>query len=109
MHVFKQPQKDIQGVQNLIVTKDTTGAEHCQSGIARVYINSVLPEKGWSKHPTEEICYILKGKIRVETPKVSEEIGAGDMVFMPKDEEHRNVNIGDSEALILWVTAPPTL
>ena len=42
----------------------------------------------------EEICYILKGKIRVETPKGSEEIGVGDMVFMPKDEEHRNVNIG---------------
>jgi quercetin dioxygenase-like cupin family protein len=109
MYVFRQPQREVKGVQNLIVTEDSTGAEHCQAGIARIAANTILPDEGWAKHPTEEVNYILKGKIRVQTPTRSEEIGKGDMVFMPKDEEHRNINIGDDEALILWVTAPPTL
>ncbi len=108
MHVVKKSDLDLNATLNLLVSKEQ-GAVHCQAGIAKVAANGYIPEDGWSKHPTEEISYIIKGRLRVETPNAKREICEGDVVFMPSDEPHRNVNLTDEEALIFWVTSPPTL
>jgi mannose-6-phosphate isomerase-like protein (cupin superfamily) len=109
MHVFKKASLPLSSELNVLIKKETTGAENCQAGIAKIPVNRSLPESGYSKHPTEEVCYIVSGKLRVETQTLSRELEEGDIVFIPKDEEHRNINTGEKEAIIFWVTAPPTL
>ncbi|MBA1336047.1 MAG: hypothetical protein HPY66_2006 [Firmicutes bacterium] len=109
MKVVKRSEIDTKSLLSVLITKDNAGAENIQVGIGRIQVNKSVPEKGFSKHPTEEICLILKGKVRVETPNRIEYLNKGDIVFMPKDEEHRNTNVGDREAELLWVTSPPTL
>jgi mannose-6-phosphate isomerase-like protein (cupin superfamily) len=94
---------------DVLISKKNAGAENCQAGIGRIQINNSLPEEGFSKHPTEEVSFIIKGQIRLETPDKTEYLNEGDIVFMPKNKEHRNINVGDTEAEVFWVTSPPTL
>jgi mannose-6-phosphate isomerase-like protein (cupin superfamily) len=109
MHVFKKTSLTLSSELNVLIKKETTGAENCQAGIAKIPVNRSLPESGYSKHPTEEVCYVVRGKVRVQTQNSSWELEGGDIAFIPKNEEHRNINIGEKEAVIFWVTAPPTL
>jgi len=105
--VVKRSEIDTKSSLSVVITKDNAGAENCQAGIGRLQVGKSVPVEGFSKHPTEEICLILKGKIKVETQDKVEYISEGDLVFMPKNEEHKNTNIGDVEAEIFWVTSPP--
>ena len=81
---------------------------HCQAGIAKVAANGYIPEDGWSKHPTEEISYVIKGKLRVETPSAKGRFVRA-MWSLCQVMSLTNVNLTDEEALIFWVTSPPTL
>ena len=36
------------------------------------------------EYSTDETCYVLEGKVVVETPEGNVEFGAGDIVFFPK-------------------------
>ena len=108
MQVIKKKDISLASELNLLISEEI-GAKYCQAGIARISIGRSLPENGYSKHPTEEVCYIVKGKVRVETKRLIQDLEEGDIVFIEENEEHRNVNIGEEEALIFWVTVPPTL
>lgn len=83
--------------------------EHLQFGFTRIPVGQCLPQQGVSKHSTEEICIVMKGSIRVETPDGIEFLNDGDISFMPKDVEHRNINVGDTEVEMFWYTSPPTV
>jgi len=109
MKVIKRSEIDTESSLSVLVTKDNVGAKNLQAGIGRLQVGKSMPEKGFSKHPTEEICLILKGKVRVETPNKIEYVNKGDLVFVPKNEEHKNSNTGNVVAEIFWVTSPPTL
>ncbi|MGE5633387.1 MAG: cupin domain-containing protein [Caulobacteraceae bacterium] len=104
MKVIKNFEIDKGPLFSVLVT-----GECLQFGFARIPVNQCLPQTGVSKHPTEEICIVMKGSIRVETPEGIEYLNAGDISFMPEDVEHRNVNVGDTEVEMFWYTAPPTV
>ncbi|WP_051273131.1 cupin domain-containing protein [Desulfotruncus alcoholivorax] len=98
----KQPLK-------LLVSNKEHGAMNCQAGMAVLSPGQRLPGAGYSQHDSEEISYILSGKVRVETDRGSEIAEAGDLVFMPGGQPHFNVNISEEEAKILWFVTPLTV
>lgn len=104
MKVIRNSEIDKEQLFSVLVTGD-----NLQFGFARIPVGQCLPQKGVSKHPTEEICIVTKGSIRVETTDGIEYLDAGDISFMPRDVEHRNVNVGDTEVEMFWYTSPPTV
>lgn len=93
----------------LLISGKEHGAEKCQAGLAVIKPGQRLPGSGYSKHASEEVSYILSGKIRVETDTGSEIAEEGDLVFMPGDKPHFNVNISEEEARVLWFVTPHTV
>ncbi|SFG38188.1 Cupin domain-containing protein [Desulfotomaculum arcticum] len=93
----------------LLISHKEHGAVNCQAGMAVLQPGQRLPETGYSQHASEEIFYILSGKVRVETDRGSEIVETGDLVFMPGGQPHLNVNIAEEETKILWFVTPLTV
>lgn len=90
----------------LLVSSKEHGAKMCQVGVAILNPGQRLPATGNSQHVSEEVSYVLSGKIRVETDTGSQIVEAGDLVFMPGDKPHVNTNISQEPAKILWFVTP---
>jgi mannose-6-phosphate isomerase-like protein (cupin superfamily) len=55
----------------------------------------------------ENVYYILEGKVRIVLDGVAYEPSPGSAVFIPSGVPHSATNIGDSEARLLEIYAPP--
>jgi transcriptional regulator with XRE-family HTH domain len=58
-------------------------------------------------YPGEEFGYILKGRIALYLGQQIYKMKKGDSFYFSADRQHRLQNIGQSEAVVLWVTCPP--
>jgi transcriptional regulator with XRE-family HTH domain len=54
-------------------------------------------------HEGEEIVYLVKGWMHYEVDGISYDLGPGDTLHFDSRKPHRGTNVGDDEALELWV------
>ena len=59
-------------------------------------------------HEGEEICYVLKGSIRLKEGNRTYRLSSGSSFCLHPGEEHFIENAGKSTAQFLWVSTPPT-
>ena len=88
-----------------LISPETVGSTQLE-----VVIGTVQPDCGAlpHRHPgIEQVCYLLKGKVRVEVGGQTAQLGVGDCCFFPSGECHNLTAIGDEEARVLVIYAPP--
>lgn len=87
-----------------LVTAETVGAESSVFGI------TVFPpgaKHDIHRHPNaEEIEYIVSGSGVAAVGDDDVQIGAGEMVFVPRNEYHGFHNTSDEETVMVWTYAP---
>ena len=59
-------------------------------------------------HPGEEMGYVLKGVIGIRLGDKSFRARRGDCFYFAAKKSHQIVNTGKGEAVLLWITAPPS-
>jgi len=59
-------------------------------------------------HPGEEMGYILKGKVSIRLGDDSYSAEGGDCFYFTANKVHQIWNAGRGEAVVLWVTSPPS-
>ena len=56
----------------------------------------------WHDHPdTDEAFLVLQGRLRIELPDQSVELGAGDLYVVPKGCRHKPVAIEEAKVLLI--------
>jgi len=59
-------------------------------------------------HEGEEFGYVIKGTVRINKGKVSYRAKKGESFYFTADKPHFIENIGTSDAVLIWVSTPPT-
>lgn len=59
-------------------------------------------------HEGEEFGYVLSGKILIDIGGAKKKCKKGDSFYFISDRPHFLENIGKSEAVVLWVSTPPS-
>jgi len=88
-----------------IIGRETVGAKNMEvllgeiepSGIAKPHFHS----------GTEQVIYLLEGRIEVEMHGEQEQLGPGDTVYFPPGETHQVTVLGDRPARLLVIYSPP--
>jgi mannose-6-phosphate isomerase-like protein (cupin superfamily) len=57
-------------------------------------------------HHEDEIYVVTTGRATIVTPSGTEQVGPGDVLFVPAEEEHRFTDITEDLALLVFF-APP--
>ena len=58
-------------------------------------------------YPGEEFGFVLKGRIALKLGDKIYKAKRGDSFYFSVDRQHKIQNIGQGDAVILWVTCPP--
>ena len=58
-------------------------------------------------HEGEEFGYVIKGKIRVHVGKRTADAKAGESFYYRAAKSHYIENIGNGEAVVIWLSCPP--
>ncbi|MBW2059320.1 MAG: cupin domain-containing protein [Deltaproteobacteria bacterium] len=58
-------------------------------------------------HPGEELGYVLKGRVAIHFGKRAHRAREGECFYFTADRDHFIENMGPSDAVIFWITAPP--
>ena len=88
-----------------IIGQETVGAKNMEvllgeiepSGIAEPHFHS----------GTEQVIYLLEGRIEVGMRGEKEQLGPGDTAYFPPGEKHQVIVMGDQPAKMLVIYAPP--
>ncbi len=91
----------------VLVSAGLTGAECSQAGVAILQPGESIPEEGFSSHGADEISFLLRGDIRLETKEEKVMVESRELVFMPAGKPHRTTNTSDQEAYVIWFASPP--
>ncbi len=59
-------------------------------------------------HDGEEFLYLVRGRLDIELAGEKFQLRAGDSFYFTSRTQHRWVNPGKTETLILWINTPPT-
>ena len=59
-------------------------------------------------HEGEEFLYLVRGRLDIELAGEKFQLGVGDSFYFSSKTQHRWVNPGKTETLILWINTPPT-
>jgi len=112
MHIVRKKQMaEMSGNSpvKLVVSAKDCGAENCQAGLAVLKPGERLPQTGYSQHDSEEVSYIISGRIQVATDSEVDIAEEGDMILQKRNTPHFNVNVSDKEAVIVWFITPQTV
>jgi transcriptional regulator with XRE-family HTH domain len=111
--VFTSP-----GSRNTTVYEDERNmlTESFTSGLRDPQFMSFLctiPSNGMSGtqnmyHPGDELIYLLQGQIKVVIGQETYQLEAGDSLSFKSHMPHRWVNIGDTDAKVIWTLSPFT-
>ena len=70
-----------------------------------------LNEKGAKEtnmpHEGEEFGYVLSGKVKLSIGKKAFTVSEGETFYYKADKKHSLENIGDKQAVVLWISCPP--
>lgn len=78
-----------------------------QAGVALIKPGERYPPQGYSSHSeSDELSFMLSGKLKFCTDKEEIVLGPGDLLLNPKGTPHYIENVGDEEVRVLWVLAP---
>lgn len=56
---------------------------------------------------SENVYYVLAGRLAIRIDGVDHELGPGDAAFIPPGTPHSATNVGDEEAVLIEIYAPP--
>ena len=92
-------------INRRIIGQETVAAKNMEivlgeidpSGIAEPHFHS----------GTEQVIYLLEGRIEVEMRGEKEKLEPGDTVYFPPGEKHQVVVLGDQPAKLLVIYSPP--
>jgi len=59
-------------------------------------------------HPGDELGYVLKGNVAIQLGKKAHRAKEGDCFYFTADRDHFIKNTSATDAVILWITTPPT-
>ena len=59
-------------------------------------------------HPGEELGYVLKGSVSIRLGATSHRVRKGDCFYFTASRIHQIMNVGRGEAVVLWITSPPS-
>jgi transcriptional regulator with XRE-family HTH domain len=59
-------------------------------------------------HPGDEMGYVMKGRVKIRLGDRTYRAAKGDCFFYTSNRVHQLSNAGKGEAVILWVSAPPS-
>ncbi|MBW2040205.1 MAG: cupin domain-containing protein [Deltaproteobacteria bacterium] len=59
-------------------------------------------------HPGEEMGYIIKGKVNIRLGDNSYCAEEGNCFYFTANRVHQILNAGQGEAVVLWITSPPS-
>jgi quercetin dioxygenase-like cupin family protein len=59
-------------------------------------------------HEGEEFGYVLQGRINLRFGKEVMKLKRGECFYISAEKEHWLQNSGSGEAIVLWITSPPS-
>ena len=59
-------------------------------------------------HEGEEFGFVLSGKILISLGRVKKKCRKGDSFYFKPDKPHKIENAGKTEAVVLWISTPPS-
>jgi quercetin dioxygenase-like cupin family protein len=68
-----------------------------------------IPPHGFSSfdnHPHDHGVIVVNGRARVQLGEVFEEVGEGDVVYIPGNEQHQFENLGDAPFTFICIIPP---
>jgi len=73
-------------------------------------VASILPGLKGAVDPghegADEVAYVVRGRVVVQVGDVTKELKAGDAILIPEGVPHQAINVGEEQALMIWVAAP---
>jgi transcriptional regulator with XRE-family HTH domain len=63
---------------------------------------------GFYSHPGEEFGFVLKGTLKLTVKDLTRQLYEGDSFYFSSKDRHSVQNIGEENAIVLWVNHPPT-
>ncbi|MEM3627194.1 MAG: cupin domain-containing protein [Candidatus Bathyarchaeia archaeon] len=88
----------VRGVKVKYLLHKGVGAKRLQLRLFTIDVGGYTPLE---RHEHEHEVFILRGKALVRGGKDEVTVGAGDVIFIPSNEEHQFKNIGDGELQFL--------
>jgi quercetin dioxygenase-like cupin family protein len=92
-------------VNRRIIGQETVGAKNMEIVLGELDPSGVAEPHSHSG--TEQVIYLLKGRIEVEMRGEKMQLEPGDTVYFPPGETHRVVVLGDRPAKLLVTYSPP--
>jgi transcriptional regulator with XRE-family HTH domain len=59
-------------------------------------------------HEGEEFCFVLRGKVTLRFGKEALKLKRGECFYLSAEKEHWIQNTSSKEAVILWISSPPS-
>jgi quercetin dioxygenase-like cupin family protein len=88
----------------LLAHPERTGNKHCQAVLLRILPGHKFPKH---KHPdSDDVIYILKGRVSFSVGEEKVELGPGELVVVPERVPHSAVNSTDEDVEALVFQAP---
>lgn len=92
-------------INRRIIGQETVAAKNME-----VVLGEIDPTGTAKPHfhrDTEQVIYLLEGRIEVEMRGEKEKLEPGDSVYFPPGEKHQVVVLGDQPAKLLVIYCPP--
>ena len=97
---------DVKGFRvKRLITRSREGSDKLMLGLC--FIDPHASGYKWFFSDKDEVYYVLKGRARLKWGGSSVEIKEGDAVYLPAGNEYELENLGDEEAVIVYVLSPP--
>ena len=74
----------------------------------RMILRSAETTEEEEPHPGEEMGYVLKGRVRIRLGNNFYSAKRGDCFYFTATKIHQIENAGKGEAMLLWITSPPS-
>ena len=59
-------------------------------------------------HESEEFGYVLKGTVKINFGGKTHTVKAGESFYLKADKKHYIKNTGSRDAVLIWISTPPS-
>jgi len=85
--------------------KELLAESSLRCGLACFPPGCIQPAEGTASHEVDEFSYILEGRLSTISGGERYEVGPGDLIYIPKGEEHSASTVGDGPCRLIWFLA----